>query len=275
MNRIARKIDPEEDLKRRKYWNDGYAAYWRNRVNEANDSDSDKSALVQGDGKTSADSIYLEAIGLLNISKDDHVLELGCGFGRSVPALCQAAAQVTAVDISDEMIAIARAECSEANVTFVVSPSEDLPFPDDSFDVILCFAAFDAMYQTEALLEISRVTKPNGRVLITGKSDDYFDDDLPAYQAELGARAKGHPNYFTDVPALIANLAKFGLSLIVERYYCRRGDFLKGVHTGIASRPDRFYEYLYVIRKSGGADLPDNVEISTKVSKTAKRISPV
>jgi SAM-dependent methyltransferase len=273
MNRIARKIDPEEDLKRRKYWNDGYAAYWRNRVNEANDSDSDKSALVQGDGKTSADSIYLEAIGLLNLSKDDHVLELGCGFGRSVPALCQAAARVTAADISDEMIAIARAECSEPNVTFVVSPSEDLPFQDDSFDVILCFAAFDAMYQAEALLEISRVTKSNGRVLITGKSDNYFDDDLPAYQAEIGARAKGHPNYFTDVPVLIANMAKFGLSLIVERYYCRRGDFLKGVHTGITNRPDRFYEYLFVIRKSGGADLPGNVEISTKVSKTAKRIS--
>jgi hypothetical protein len=68
-------------------------------------------------------------------------------------------------------------------------------------------------------------------------------------------------------------MAKFGLSLIVERYYCRRGDFLKGVHTGITNRPDRFYEYLFVIRKSGGADLPGNVEISTKVSKTAKRIS--
>lgn len=274
MNRIVRKIDPEEDIKRRTYWNDGYAAYWRNRVNEANESDTANSALVQGDGKTSADTIYLEAIGLLKINKADHVLELGCGFGRSVSALCQAAARVTAVDISDEMIAIARGECRESNATFVVSPSEDLPFDDVSFDVVLCFAAFDAMYQTEALLEISRVTKPNGRVLITGKSDNYFDDDLAAYQAELGARAKGHPNYFTDVPVLIANLARFGLSLIEERYYCRRGDFPKGVHTGITNRPDRFYEYLFVFRKSSDANLPESVEISTKASKTGKRISP-
>ncbi len=257
------------DAEREKYWNEDYVRYWKARVEEANKSGADASSLVVGDAKTSTDDLYIDAIALLRLGKSDRVLELGCGFGRSLPTLCQAALHVTAVDISREMINAAKESCREKNIGFHVSPSEALPFQDDSFDAVVCFAAFDAMYQSEALLEMNRVCRSGARVLLTGKNDDYFDDDAAALAAEKGARAKGHPNYFTDVRMLMENLDKFGLEIETQKYFLRRGDFAK--KTAREARPEKFYEYLLVLKKMHAVGTHESLTISSDVSKTYAR----
>ncbi len=254
------------DAEREKYWNEDYVRYWKARVEEANKSGTDASSMVAGDAKTSTDKLYIDAIGLLQLSKTDRVLELGCGFGRSLPVLCGAALHVTAVDISREMIHAARESCEEKNISFHVSPSEGLPFADDSFDAVVCFAAFDAMYQSEALMEMNRVSRLGARVLITGKNDDYFDDDAAAVAAEIGARAKKHPNYFTDVSRLLGNLDKFGFEVETQKYFLRRGDFAKEI--ALAERPKSFYEYLLVLKKISACSVRKDFLISDKTSKT-------
>lgn len=263
----------QEDSEREKYWNEDYVRYWKARVEEANKSRADTSVLIKGDAKTSTDNLYIDAIALLRIGRTDRVLELGCGFGRSLPALCALALEVTAVDFSREMIDAARKSCQEKNIRFQVSPSEDMPFPDESFDAVVCFAAFDAMYQTEALREMNRVSRVGAKVLITGKNDNYHDDDSAALEAEMGARAKRHPNYFTDVNRLIGNLDKFGFAVEIQKYYLRRGDFSKD--NARAERPEMFYEYLFVLKKISACSASDDFAISGKVSKTcARRESP-
>lgn len=257
------------DSEREKYWNEDYVRYWKARVEEANKSGTNASNLIAGDTKTSADKLYIEAMGLLRLCKADRVLELGCGFGRSLPVLCGAVQHVTAVDISREMIHAARGSCREKNASFHVSPSEDLPFTDDSFDAVVCFAAFDAMYQSEALMEMSRVSRVGAKVLITGKNDDYFDDDSAALAAEAGARAKKHPNYFTDVNLLIKNLGKFGFEIDTQRYFLRRGDFAKEIAR--EERPDKFYEYLLVLKKIRACSANEGLVISSSISKTHAR----
>jgi ubiquinone/menaquinone biosynthesis C-methylase UbiE len=255
---------------REKYWNEDYVSYWRARVDEANSSKIQTSRLVAGDAKTSSDELYMNAIGLLKVAGSDNVLELGCGFGRSLSALCRAALQVAAVDISEQMIAVAKKACREKNVSFHVSPSEELPFPGESFDVVVCFAAFDAMYQTEALIEMNRVCKKGGRILITGKNDNYHDDDVAALEAEVGARAKNHPNYFTDAGKLIRNVEKFGFYVEVQKYYSRRGDFAMEMAT--ERMPEMFYEYLFVLNKIAESSATEDFVVADKVSKTyAKR----
>lgn len=254
---------------REKYWNEDYVRYWRARVDEANKDLSSRSEIVEGDTRTSSDAKYIEAIMLLGITEKDRVLEIGCGFGRSLPELCKNALEVSAVDISQEMINIAKDACPQDNVSFHVSPSESLPFADGSFDSVVCFAAFDAMYQAEALVEINRVSKVGAKILVTGKNDNYFDDDSDAMAAEIGARSKGHPNYFTDVAALTADMEKAGFGVLAERYYLRRGDFSAGFY--LESRPEQFYEYLFVLGKIGANSTGQIWKISSECSRTFLR----
>ena len=251
---------------RTRYWNNNYVQYWKARVAEANIEYSVESGLVAGDATTTGDVRYMQAIELLEIGPQNSVLELACGFGRSLPVLSRIAAEVSAVDISEQMIEAARRDFSATNISFHVSPSEVLPFDDEKFDRIVCFAAFDAMFQTEALVEMHRVCKKGGRLLLTGKNDSYHLDDHRAYEAELGARGKGHPNYFTNVKKLLDDLKRFGLALVVVKYYERRGDFTEGLAT--TEMPLHFYEYLMVLEKNGPCEQNFDTDYSSAFSKT-------
>ena len=257
--------------KREDYWNKDYAKYWMERVNEANDERLNSSQIVIEDSKTTSNNSYINAISLLKIKKTEDVIEIGCGFGRSLHFLSKLAKNVTALDISVSMIEIAKDNIKSNNVFFVVSPSEKTPFSRNSFNVAVCFASFDAMYQTEALIEINRICKKNARVLITGKNDNYYDDDLAAFNAEIGARNKKHPNYFTDVNKLIRMIEDFGFIIDVEQYYLRRGDFSLGNFK--FNFPDKFYEYLFVLRKISDANIKKGEIISGTMSKTYIRKS--
>ena len=257
--------------KREKYWNKDYMHYWSNRVSEANQVNSESSTIIKGDPNTTTDKTYINAIKLLNIVETDEVVEIGCGFGRSLPALCKASHHVTALDISSAMIDVAKNRIKEKNVSFLVSSSENTPLDSNKYDVVVCFASFDAMYQTKALIEMNRICKKGARILITGKNDNYIDNDNLAIDAEVGARKKGHPNYFTDLGKLLKNIDKFGFSINLQYYYPRRGDFSS--FKSEIKMPKMFYEYLLVLCKTSDSIISDNFVISDTISKTFKRIT--
>lgn len=259
-------LGASDDLARVKYWNENYVNYWKARVAEANASGVGASVTPVGDVKTTADALYLSIISLLDIQADNRVLELGCGFGRSLPTLSAMAAEVSAVDISEQMIRAAQEACTAPNVHFYVSPSEALPLPSGAFERVVCFAAFDAMYQTEALVEMHRVTADGGKILITGKNDNYRPDDIKALEAEAGARGKGHPNYFTDVVALLKHIDRFGFAVEKRRFFERRGDFSDD--QGKELPPPHFYEYLLVLKKTGECDPPQDIAFCNAMSRT-------
>lgn len=254
--------------KRKDYWNKDYYEYWKKRVKEANEFNTNTSQIQKGDCKTSSDAQYLELINLLGIDTKDKVLELGCGFGRSIPALKEKSKEVFAVDISEAMINDAKEKFEkEKNIHFYVSEAEKLPFEYEKFDKIVCFASFDAFYQKEALIEINRILKPGGRVLITGKNDHYFEDDEAAYVAEVNARKKGHPNYFTNLHKLLANLSYFGFKLENRRYGLRRGDFEKNQYK--FNLPNKFYMYMVIFSKNStpNPQVVENLNIYSFFSK--------
>tara|TARA_B110000008_G_C16961726_1_gene560420 strand:+ start:997 stop:1803 length:807 start_codon:yes stop_codon:yes gene_type:complete len=254
---------------RANYWNDSYVKYWKERVSEANQDSLHESKLIIGDKVTTSDKIYNSAIEFLCINQHDNVLELGCGFGRSLNLLSGLSKKVTAVDISQEMIDASKKNVINDNIEFYVSPSETLPMRNNTYDVVICFAAFDAMYQQEAIVEINRVSKIGARILLTGKNDNYYDDDSDALEAEIGARSKGHPNYFTDVTKLIESLSNFGFDIIDSKYFHRRGDF--SANSFDQKKPDFFYEFLFVLKKHKSSSITSDLLLSNKSSKTYER----
>jgi ubiquinone/menaquinone biosynthesis C-methylase UbiE len=113
----------------------------------------------------------LEAAG---IAAGEQVLDVGCGTGTLTLAAKRrvgANGSVRGVDASPEMIARARtkAERGGVPVTFEIVQAQSLPFPDATFDVVLCSLALHHLpgdARARALTEMRRVLKPDGRVLI-------------------------------------------------------------------------------------------------------------
>ena len=107
-----------------------------------------------------------QAIARMRIEPDSRVLDVGCGSGWATRLLADYAVngKVTGIDISDEMIRVAReASSSYTNVDFEVASAEQLPFADDEFTRAF---SMESLYYyrniPKALSEIHRVMKVGG-----------------------------------------------------------------------------------------------------------------
>lgn len=91
------------------------------------------------------------------------VLELAAGPGMLSKHIARTAKRVVATDYAEGMVAEAKKNVRAPNLTFAVADAENLPYPDDSFDMVLIANALHLLPQPEkALAEIDRVLKPGG-----------------------------------------------------------------------------------------------------------------
>jgi ubiquinone/menaquinone biosynthesis C-methylase UbiE len=104
------------------------------------------------------------------IPRGSDVLEVAPGPGYFAIELAKLSGyQVTGLDISHTFVEIGRKNANEAGVKvdFRHGNASNMPFADQSFDFLLCRAAFKNFSQPErALQEMYRVLKPGGRALI-------------------------------------------------------------------------------------------------------------
>ena len=95
------------------------------------------------------------------------VLDIGCGNGALLCALHADIAQGVGVDVSTRAIAIAQQRSAELRrLRFATITSAELPFPDDSFDVVISFLSFRYLDRDASIREAKRVLRPGGRMLI-------------------------------------------------------------------------------------------------------------
>jgi len=118
------------------------------------------------------------------------VLEIAPGPGYFCIALARRGVyNITGVDISSAMVKIASQKSQEAGVKarFVESSASNLPFPKDSFDFLLCRAAFKNFAQpVAALQEMGRVLKPGGRAKIIDLKRNASPRDAGRYVDGMG-----------------------------------------------------------------------------------------
>lgn len=89
-------------------------------------------------------------------------LDLCCGHGQLTAMLASAGAATTGLDFSPDMLERAKAIAPQAELK--EGDAGDLPFPDNSFDLIVCnFGMMHLPDQPKALSEIRRVLRPGGR----------------------------------------------------------------------------------------------------------------
>lgn len=102
------------------------------------------------------------------------VLDIGCGNGALLNALSDRIRSGVGVDESASILERARARSSEfsnlksqiSNLKFEIIKGPMLPFPDDSFDVVVSLMSFRYLDWDPLLHEIKRVTRAGGKFLI-------------------------------------------------------------------------------------------------------------
>ena len=98
------------------------------------------------------------------------LLEVGCGIGVDSIQLAKAGFDVTAVDLTENALAVAREYAQHAGVYDRLparANAESLDFPDATFDVVYSFGVLHHTPDIEqAVSEVHRVLKPGGKALI-------------------------------------------------------------------------------------------------------------
>lgn len=103
------------------------------------------------------------------------VLDLGCGFGEHcMRCIRQGAEKVVGIDIFEKMLEVARKEHSDAGITYVNMPMEEISQLNETFDVVVSSLAFHYVEDFSGVVRnIYDLLEPGGNFIFTGKSVVY------------------------------------------------------------------------------------------------------
>ncbi len=97
------------------------------------------------------------------------LLDVGCGSAVLADSVAALGWRYTGVDASEAMVRTARARLGNHDgVRLAVADVADLPFPDDSFDAVVCIGVLDRVSeQPAAVRELLRVLRPGGGAVVS------------------------------------------------------------------------------------------------------------
>lgn len=143
-----------------------------------------------------------------------NVLDVACGTGDMAVELLRQGCSVTGVDLSKEMMAIAKRKAPQAE--YRLADVERLPFGDASFDAVTCaFGVRNFVHLEQGLSEMLRVLKPGGRMVILELATPDSSLIRPFYNLYtrriipwLGQRLAGSREAYTYLPRSIERFPK-------------------------------------------------------------------
>jgi demethylmenaquinone methyltransferase/2-methoxy-6-polyprenyl-1,4-benzoquinol methylase/phosphoethanolamine N-methyltransferase len=112
---------------------------------------------------------------LASVGPGNKVLEVGCGTGTLTMAAKERTGpegEVVGIDASPEVLEIARRKIARAGMSITLKHGliEDIPYPDDQFDVVLSSFMIHHLpnddLRLRGLAEVYRVLKPGGQLLV-------------------------------------------------------------------------------------------------------------
>jgi len=128
--------------------------------------------------------LYREA----RLGQAGNILEVGCGTGVIAEELASSTpARVTGLDIDPAMLTLTKQQ--ESRVTYVRGDAHALPFPNASFDAVVCHYLLLWLADPEqGVREMARVVRPKGCVLACAEPDYGGRIDHPPELVDLGQR---------------------------------------------------------------------------------------
>jgi len=117
--------------------------------------------------------MYQGVLQQLKLDEEKMLLDAGCGSGLFLSMASSTGAVIHGIDAAPGLLAMSRKRLP--NVTLLIEDLEEIPFADETFDVVTGFNSFQyAGNFVNALTEAKRVTKENGKLIIGiwGKEDE-------------------------------------------------------------------------------------------------------
>jgi ubiquinone/menaquinone biosynthesis C-methylase UbiE len=129
---------------------------------------------VWDDGDYASFATYMEAgaaevLNGWNIPADTELLDVACGSGQTSLPAARNGINVTGIDIAESQIQAAQNHAIDEGLSarFEVGDAEDLPYPNQSYDVaITMFGAMFAPNPKQVVHEFARVIKPGGQLIM-------------------------------------------------------------------------------------------------------------
>lgn len=154
----------------------------------------------------------------LGLSDQDSVLDIACGTGELTCCCAGRSRFVHGIDLTHNMLAHARLQAQNGSVRtvrFVCADSERLPYPDESFSVVLCKSAFHHMPGYRSVFnEMTRCCRAGGLICL---------QDIAGYDTEPACSFFDQMDTLMD-PSHHARLLK---GTLIELFVQRDIDILK------------------------------------------------
>ena len=145
-----------------------------------------KQQVAWSSGNYATIGVTLQIVGeslceAVDLCAGERVLDVAAGNGNATLAAARRFAYVTSTDYVEHLLDQAgrRAEAEQAMVDFHIADAENLPFEDDSYDVVL--STFGVMFtpdQVRAASELMRVTRSGGRIGLANWTPEGFIGQL-------------------------------------------------------------------------------------------------
>ena len=152
---------------------------------------------VLGEFQAEPEPHLADSIKMLKEQGVKRVLDFGCGTGRHSILLAKSGFEVVATDISPTALGILSSKIGRekiGNITLARNGHDSIPFPDESFDAIVCLSVLhhnniDNIAKIAG--EFYRLAKPNGVLLLT---------ELSSEDMLFGKGTKLAENTFMNIP---------------------------------------------------------------------------
>lgn len=163
-----------------------------------------------------------------------HVIDLGTGTGRMLTLFAPYAKQAEGLDLSHQMLSVARANLSRAgvnNASVRQGDVTDTPFDNDCADLVIVHQVLHYLEDPAAVLaEAARILKPGGQLLVV---------DFAPHELEFLRLEHGHHRLGLRQSDMNEWASRAGLKLEPPRQFAPPADLEQGlcVHIWSASRP--------------------------------------
>ncbi|PIR75789.1 MAG: hypothetical protein CO030_01240 [Candidatus Magasanikbacteria bacterium CG_4_9_14_0_2_um_filter_42_11] len=174
-------------------------------------------------------------------TKGNRILDIGCGNGRLYQLFEDLSIEFTGIDISQNLIQIAKEKYPEAR--FTVGDMRVLPFDDASFDIAYSIAAVHHLPpegQQEVLNEVACVLVPGGLFVMTNwnflgrwtkkriEKGRYLIGDMPDHIIAnfiSGDKKTDAPRHYWNItPEQMTTMAGKAGFVVVKQYYSKNGE---------------------------------------------------
>jgi 2-polyprenyl-3-methyl-5-hydroxy-6-metoxy-1,4-benzoquinol methylase len=154
-------------------------------------------------------------------AKAGRILDAACGCGYGTAELAKLAGTVVGVDISQEAVDYAQSYYPLPNLTFLRTSVVDLPFQNNSFNVVTSVETFEHVEPISAFInEVKRVLVPGGHWLFSTPNGD-----VHKYKPKTLEERRGHHVWHYDVAELKNLLTGFKVGIEESDFNPERNNY--------------------------------------------------